>query len=352
MATGLGSPTPGTYIACGEIGDNNFHELDVDLFRVQLNAADFLQADIDAAAFGSSLDSVLRIFDATGHALAGDDDAIGGGIDSHVEWATTSTGTYYVGVSGTINGSYNPLIEGSGFFAQSTGEYTIEITVGPRPRPPIAVTLAQGENRTGVDLASLHLGAITGQMFDDVNGNGQHDAGEPGIDGQRVNLTYQGTFFGFDGTRSIDLNQDGTIDPTTESGWYSFEGLRPGIYFVRTRFSFGLGTPGLTQVSPSLDPSQLPCIGQVPRGTGSDPGPGLEPDLTVDLVHGLCDRFQTGDFLYFGQATPNIGLGPMELRGGADLGNGPHSGQCADGRGDWQWHSRNARRRQGDSAPG
>ena len=35
IATGLSSATPGTYLASGEIGDNNYHELDVDLFRVQ-----------------------------------------------------------------------------------------------------------------------------------------------------------------------------------------------------------------------------------------------------------------------------------------------------------------------------
>ena len=322
IATELNSSTPGRYVARGEIGDNSFKAQDVDLYKVQVSAGDRLVADIDATAFGSPLDSILRVFDATGRPLAADDDAITGGVDSRVEWVATSTGAYYVGVSCFINGGYNPLVEGSGGFGSETGEYTIEIGVGPRSAQPAKVTVADGVARGGVDLASSRTGAITGQMFVDVDGDGQHDPGEPGMDGQEIVLNYRGTFFGFDATRSIDLDGNGRIDPATESGWYSFEGLLPGIYFVRNLFPFGVGIPGFEQVSPEMDFSARPFVGQVTAGPGSDPGPGLEPDLSVDLANGLSDWFQTGDTLYFAQATPNIGLGPMELRGGADLGNG------------------------------
>jgi len=187
----------------------------------------------------------------------------------------------------------------------------------------MAVTLASGEQHPGVDLASARLGSIVGQMFVDLDGDGGQDPGEPGLDGQRVFLDYQGTSFGFDVTRSIDLNGDGLIDPATEAGWYSFESLRPGIYIIQNPFPFGFGLPGWTQVTPSLDRSALPCHGAVASGPASDPGvPGLLPDLTVDLANGLCDRFMVGGVLYFAQATPNLGLGPMELQGGPDLGNG------------------------------
>src|SRR6266516_4048107 len=324
IPTDLSSASPGTYIACGVIGDNNYHTLDVDMFAVQVNAGDVLQVDIDAAAFGSPLDSILRLFNASAHPVSEDDDAIGGGTDSHLEFFVNTKGTYYVGVSGFFNQRYDPFIAGSGRPAESTGEYTIEIKVGPQPAAnPIAVTLASGEQRTGVDLASSRLGTILGQMFVDLDGNGAQDPGEPGMDGQRVFLSYQGTAFGFDVTRSIDLNGDGVIDPATESGCYSFESLRPGIYIAANLFSFGAGPAGWTQVSPSLDRSVLPCTGEVSSGPPSDPGvAGLLPDLTVDLANGLCDWFVIGDVLHVAQATPNIGLGPMELRGGEDLGNG------------------------------
>ena len=107
----------------------------------------------------------------------------------------------------------------------------------------------------------------------------------------------------------------------TESGWYSFEALSPGDYFVRSQYAFGFGLPNMMQTFPKIDRSAQPFVGQVTSGPASDPGPGLEPDLTVDLDRGLSDWFQTDDTLYFAQATPNVGLGPMDLWGGADLGN-------------------------------
>ncbi len=324
IPTGVSSASPGPYVACGAIGDNNHHELDVDMYQVQADAGSLLQVDLDAAAFGSALDTVLRIFDATGHPVAMDDDAIGGGTDSHLDYYVLASGTYYIGVSCFINGVYNPFIEGSGGFASSTGDYTIEIKVVPHPTAAsFAVTLAAGEQRAGVDLGSSRLGAVTGQVFVDINGNGKHDPGEPGWDAQSVFLDYHGTFFGSDLTRSIDLNGDGKIDPVTESGWYSFASLTPAVCVMRTLFAFSVGQEGWMQVFPSLDTTKVPCVGIVSNGPPSDPGvPGLVPDLTVDTEHGLCDWFVIGNTLHFGQATPNIGLGPMQLVGGPDLGNG------------------------------
>src|SRR5678816_2881079 len=42
ILTGLSPGTPGTYVARGEIGDNNNQGLDVDLFQVQLSAGSLL----------------------------------------------------------------------------------------------------------------------------------------------------------------------------------------------------------------------------------------------------------------------------------------------------------------------
>jgi ELWxxDGT repeat protein len=322
VATGLGSPNSSTYGACGEIGDNNHRVLDVDLFRIQASAGEVIRADVDAEAFGSTLDATLRLFDAAGVPVMANTD-VGDSSDPYFEFTVNATGTYYVGVSGAFNADYNPTVEGSGNMAFSTGAYTLQIDVSRRPEArPLAVTLASGEARTGVDLASSRLGSIGGRIFEDLDGDGSHDGNEPGLDGWKVTLRHDGGLFSATVSRSIDLNQDGKIDPVTESGIYSFQQLSPGDYFINTLIANGAGPVGWTQVSPRLDSSTQPCIGVVSRGLDSDAGIGLRPDLTVDLVHGLCDRFQVGNALYFGQATPNIGLGPMELRAGADLGNG------------------------------
>src|SRR5437867_2561827 len=70
VETGLSPGVAGRYLARGEIGDNSYKALDVDLFKVQATAGSLLQVDVDAVSFGSPLDSVLRIFDATGRPVA------------------------------------------------------------------------------------------------------------------------------------------------------------------------------------------------------------------------------------------------------------------------------------------
>ena len=70
VVTGLIPGALGTYRARGEIGDNNYKELDVDLFQVQATAGSLMRVDLDAVSFGATLDPELRIFDAAGHPVA------------------------------------------------------------------------------------------------------------------------------------------------------------------------------------------------------------------------------------------------------------------------------------------
>ena len=264
VATGLSSATPGTYIVAGEIGDNNHRVLDVDLFRVQANAGDVIRVDVDAEAFDSPLDATLRLFDAAGIQLTASTD-VGDVSDPYFEFIAKTTGTYYVGVSGHANADYDPAVEGSGNLALSTGEYTLEIDVGPRPgAQPVIITLASGEARTGVDLASSRLGSITGRMFEDLDGDGVQDANEPGLDGWRVSLQHMGGLFSVTTTRSIDLNHDGQIDPAIESGLYSFEDLRPGTYFTQHPHRFWFWAGGLDASFPQprsvLTVAHRPCV--------------------------------------------------------------------------------------------
>lgn len=66
------SSSLGTFNDAGVIGDNpNIAPgLDVDFIEFQLNAGDEVTIDIDTAGLGSSLDSVLRLFDSAGNQLA------------------------------------------------------------------------------------------------------------------------------------------------------------------------------------------------------------------------------------------------------------------------------------------
>ena len=120
----------------GEIGDNPNVERnnDVDLFEVSLNTGDTLSVDLDAAINGSTLNSVLTIFDVNGNLLAqNDNNSLGNGdeLDSFLEFTAPENGTYYVGVSSSANLKYDPTVEGSGI-GDSAGPYSLELSLDAR----------------------------------------------------------------------------------------------------------------------------------------------------------------------------------------------------------------------------
>jgi len=103
------------------------------------------------------------------------------------------------------------------------------------------VTVVGGQAVASRDFGSYQLGAVAGQVYEDVNGNFLRDAGEPGLDGRTVELVdpaggvVQATLQ----TASVDLNGDGTIDPATEAGLYVFTDLSPADYDVRLGLAAG-----------------------------------------------------------------------------------------------------------------
>ncbi|MEI8228688.1 MAG: S8 family serine peptidase [Planctomycetota bacterium] len=117
--------TTGELRLSGQIGDGSNGSRDVDLYRVILAAGQSLVIDIDAQSLAgsSTLDSYLRIFNSAGKQLAANDDAAGS-LDSYLSVRATVAGTYYVGVSGYGNSSYNPNRAASGNRG-STGSYQI-----------------------------------------------------------------------------------------------------------------------------------------------------------------------------------------------------------------------------------
>ncbi|GEM_PF-2418172 len=78
-------------------------------------------------------------------------------------------------------------------------------------------------------------GSIKGQKFEDENGNGVRDGGEVGLDGWTIELVdpLTGAVLATRVTHSVDLNGNGTINPQTERGIYTFENVVPGNYEVR-----------------------------------------------------------------------------------------------------------------------
>ncbi|MGK7892841.1 MAG: DVUA0089 family protein [Xenococcus sp. (in: cyanobacteria)] len=120
-------------VISGVIGDNAAlisEGDDVDLFEVELEAGETLIADIDAERIGSSLDSVLSIFDINGELLVQKEDnsfeleeELVTEADPFEAFTAPEDGTYYVGVSGSgeTSGFYNLVL--------SFGEEIVEIEI-------------------------------------------------------------------------------------------------------------------------------------------------------------------------------------------------------------------------------
>ena len=227
--TGLSSIAPGTYTLSTEIGNNPnvFDADDVDFYEVQVNAGDQLTIDIDAREFGSTLDSVVRLFDSNGVEITFSDDRPAPGesfsFDSYLDFTATTTDTYYVGVSSYSNFDYDPFLEGSGF-GSSTGEYDIEISVEPNISPD--------------------TGEIAGLKWNDINGDGVQDANEPGLEGWTIYL---------DDNQNGQLDASETSTTTDVNGEYRFTGLGAGTYTVAEVLQNGWEQtyPGSNNISPN-----------------------------------------------------------------------------------------------------
>ncbi len=173
------SPAPTTAYA-GTIGDHAFTRKDVDFFAVDLVAGDTLE--VDAQTPTGSLDSYLRLFNASGEELVETDDG-GTGTDAMFEFQAASTGTYYIGVSSRYNSNYNPLLAGTSSWGTTSGDYTLAVsrsttsdTVGDTMASATPVSLSSsltwfleteiGDGQTGAtDIDMFSVSLVSGQSL-------------------------------------------------------------------------------------------------------------------------------------------------------------------------------------------
>ncbi|HTK77796.1 MAG TPA: SdrD B-like domain-containing protein [Gemmataceae bacterium] len=103
---------------------------DMNLVRFTVHSGQRVGFDVDRAS-GSSLNSLLRLFNAAGQPIASNDDAAApgetAGPDSFLSFTFNAAGTFYVGVSNNQNRSYNPLTGAGDNGAGSTGAYKLSL---------------------------------------------------------------------------------------------------------------------------------------------------------------------------------------------------------------------------------
>ncbi len=139
----------GTFTASGQVGDGTNVDLDVDMYSMVLTAGQAISIDVDFAVFSG--DSILRIFDSAGTPLAFSDDTAAPGeassnLESYISFVAPAAGTYYFGVSGYNNRTYDPTTAGSGT-SGDTFAYTLNIITGA----PLVTMTVDTYNRRGDD---------------------------------------------------------------------------------------------------------------------------------------------------------------------------------------------------------
>ena len=119
-------------------------------------------------------------------------------------------------------GAQSTVTDGSGnysFTNLTPGTYTITEVLQAgwtqTTTSPAAITVTSGSDVTGVDFGNFQNVSISGQKFNDLDGDGVKDAGEPGLSGWTIEL---------------DGGAQSTV--TDGSGNYSFTNLTPGTYTI------------------------------------------------------------------------------------------------------------------------
>lgn len=152
-----------------------------------------------------------------------------------------------------VNGAYQ-------FQDLPTATYTVSeatqsgwVQTAPLSPGTYTVLLTSGVNVTGENFGNFQLGSISGVKFNDLNGNGIRDAGEPGLSGWRIRL-------------SIGGNQvDSVVTDTV--GNYLFANLAAGAYTVSEAFQ-----SGWVQTSPVSPATYAITINSGTVSTGKDFG--------------------------------------------------------------------------------
>jgi hypothetical protein len=164
LATGLGTGSSAYAMSAAKIGDGTWMELDVDLYQLTAAAGQKLTALTSLPAGSTSpMYTVLRLFDADGNQLQISYSNLSGGY-SQLDYVFPAAGTYYVGVSGSSNGSYDPKVAGSGQYGWSTGDYRLDLTfsvpVADKVGDTIATALPTGLGRNGKKTFNLSQATI------------------------------------------------------------------------------------------------------------------------------------------------------------------------------------------------
>lgn len=149
------------------------------------------------------------------------------------------------------------------------------------------ITLVSGDDIRTVDAGLIELVSIGDLLWDDLDGDGVQDAGEPGYAGMTVNL--------LDGSGNPVLSGGSPMTDTTDAdGKYLFEKLAPGSYKVKfqlpTGYMFSEANAGGSTAGTDSDVNPADGV------TAAIALPPTTHDMTVDA--GIVKLASLGDFVW------------------------------------------------------
>ena len=183
-----------------------------------------------------------------------------------------------------------------------SGTYTVEIDTGDLATnatittgtTTITTALTSGSDALTLDFGVAAPVTIGDFVFDDLDGDGSFDVGEPGIDGVDVTIT---------GTTSGASHAGGLTVPTV-AGFYEFTNLLPGGYTV------------------VVDTATVP-VGMMASSATTVSGLYESGDDVDSVDFGFVDPVSVGDFVFddldgdgsFDAGEPGLGGVTLELSG-------------------------------------
>ncbi|TMF06025.1 MAG: tandem-95 repeat protein, partial [Chloroflexi bacterium] len=156
--------------------------------------------------------------------------------------AVTRAGTSSGAATTDANGNYS-------FVNLSAGTYSVDYTVpsgfvNTGTKPITGISLAAGQTAVGQNFfAQRRNASIAGTVYNDLNGNGSFDTGEPGVVG--ISVTYGGGTPATSGTAT-----------TGSGGAYTINGLQAGTYTIDYTPPSGFVNTGTKPISVILSAGQ------------------------------------------------------------------------------------------------